>query len=237
MTDKSHIATMFDGIATHYDFLNHLLSFNIDRTWRRKAVHCLKCNPTNVLDLATGTGDLAILLAKHYPHAHITGIDLSEKMLELGRKKIQKKRLENRISLLQGDAQKLPFNNGSFDALTVAFGVRNFENMEKSLYEMRRVLKPGAKAVILEFSLPKKQPIKTLYLFYFHRILPRLGKLISKNKNAYQYLPRSVDSFPDPDAFEQKLLQYGFKNCIRRQLSGGIAQLYSAHVADGHANN
>ena len=225
----SPIAAMFDRISPKYDALNHLLSFNIDKVWRRKTAKVASKNaPKNLLDLATGTADLAIALAKRNPEAHITGMDFSEKMLKIGSEKVQRHNLESQIELKLGDAAALPFENNVFDAITVAFGVRNFEDLDKSLSEISRVLKPGGQAVILEFSMPEKFPVKQLYRFYFKRILPFIGKRVSKDPNAYDYLPASVERFPKPEAFLRLMSEKGLGKGTKRRLSFGIATLYTA---------
>lgn len=225
----SPIAAMFDRISPKYDALNHLLSLNIDKVWRRKTAKVVaKNHPKTILDLATGTADLAIALAKRNPQAKIIGMDISEKMMEIGKAKIAKQGLENQIEVRFGDAAKLPFEDNSFDAVTVAFGVRNFENLDKGLSEISRVLKPNGHAVILEFSLPKRFPFKQLYHLYFKHILPRIGKWVSKDRSAYSYLPASVEKFPRPDRFLQILSDNGLKNNKKKAFSWGIATLYVA---------
>ena len=225
----SPIAAMFDRISPKYDRLNHLLSLNIDKIWRRKTANTVSKNqPKTILDLATGTADLAIALAKHNPQAHIIGLDISEKMLEIGKSKIKKQNLENQINLRFGDAANLPFEDNSFDVATVAFGVRNFEDLGKGLSEIRRVLKPQGKVFILEFSMPERFPIKQAYRLYFHQILPRIGKWVSKDENAYIYLPESVERFPKPSDFLRKLCESGFHEGTVKRHSNGIATLYSA---------
>ena len=225
----SPIAAMFDRISPKYDALNHLLSLNIDKVWRMKTAKAIAMTyPLRILDLATGTADLAILLAKYNPQAHIIGMDISEKMLEIGEKKIDKKGLVNQIELHSGDAAALPFEDNSFDAVTVAFGVRNFENLDKGLSEIHRVLKPTGQAFILEFSMPDKFPIKQVYKLYFKHILPIIGKWISKDPNAYSYLPASVEKFPDRWSFLRMLSIHGLPEGSARHLGHGIATLYSA---------
>lgn len=224
----SPIASMFDRISPKYDALNHLLSLNIDKVWRRKTAKVVaKHHPTDILDLATGTADLAIQLAKRNPQAHIIGTDISEKMLEIGMEKIRKKGLENQIELRLGDAATLPFEDNSFNAVTVAFGVRNFENMRQGLSEIHRVLKPSGMAFILEFSMPEKFPIKQLYRLYFSHILPKIGKWVSKDASAYSYLPESVERFPKPLEFLRLLSSSGLTEGTMRHFGHGIATLYS----------
>ncbi len=223
----SPIATMFDRISPKYDALNHLLSFNIDKVWRKKTAKAVaKSQPKTILDLATGTADLAIAVAKRNPHAHLIGMDISEKMLNIGKAKVAQRKMENQIELRLGDAAALPFENDSFDAVTVAFGVRNFEDLYEGLSEISRVLKPGGQAVILEFSMPEKFPVKQLYRFYFKRLLPFIGKIISKDNNAYSYLPDSVEKFPKPDTFSKSLASFGLGKCKTKRLTMGIATLY-----------
>ena len=225
----SPIAAMFDRISPKYDALNHLLSLNIDKVWRRKtAKAAAKSQPKTILDLATGTADLTLALAKHSPQAHIIGMDISEKMLDIGKAKVAQRKMESQIELRLGDAAALPFGDNSFDVVTVAFGVRNFEDLDKGLSEISRVLKPGGQAVILEFSMPERFPVKQLYRFYFKRILPRIGKSVSKDSSAYTYLPQSVERFPKPGAFLQLLSSKGLHYGTKRFLSFGIATLYQA---------
>lgn len=225
---NSPIASMFDRISPSYDRLNHLLSFNIDKIWRRKTAKAVSnFYPQTILDLATGTADLAIELAKRHPQAHIIGIDLSEKMLDIGRDKVAKQGLENQIELHLGDAALLPFEDNSFDAVTVAFGVRNFEDLEEGLSEIHRVLRPQGHAFILEFSMPERFPIKQIYSLYFKHILPKIGKRISKDESAYSYLPKSVEQFPKPKDFLRMLSVQGLLKGSTRCFFHGIATLYS----------
>ncbi len=224
----SPIAAMFDRISPSYDRLNHLLSFNIDKVWRRKTAKAVaKNHPKTILDLATGTADLAIALAKYNPQAHIIGTDISVKMLDIGKAKIAKQHLENQIELHLGDAAALPFEDNTFDAVTVAFGVRNFEDLEHGLSEIRRVLKPNGKVVILEFSMPVRFPVKQVYRLYFRHFLPKIGKWVSKDGSAYTYLPDSVERFPQPESFCKSLVSIGLKSCHTQCLSYGIATIYS----------
>jgi len=224
---KEQITTMFDNIAESYDFLNHSLSLGMDNIWRKKAIKKLTNDPKNILDVATGTGDFAISSAK-YTKAQITGVDISQGMLDVGIKKIAKKKLDKRIKLQKADSEKLPFNDNSFDAITVGFGVRNFENLEKGLSEIYRVLNTNGVIAILEPSTPIFFPLKQLYHIYFHKILPIIGSLISKDKNAYKYLPDSVREFPKKKDFINILQKIGFKKCEYFPLTFGIVSLYIA---------
>jgi len=222
------VQSMFNNIAPKYDLLNHLLSAGIDKGWRRKVRKALATgHPEIILDVATGTGDLAIELAK-LPVKKIIGIDIAEDMLEIGRKKIAKKKLENVIELKPGDSENIRFEDNHFDAITVAFGVRNYANLEKGLSEMYRVLKPGKKAAILEFSKPASFPMKQVYQYYFNHILPAIGRMVSKDKSAYTYLPQSVALFPENKNFLNVLRKAGFKNPGQKRLTFGIATLYVA---------
>jgi demethylmenaquinone methyltransferase/2-methoxy-6-polyprenyl-1,4-benzoquinol methylase len=224
---KQQVADMFDNISPRYDFLNHFLSLGIDIRWRKKGIKLLKeIEPKIILDIATGTGDFAIESLSLNPDK-VIGVDISEGMLNVGRKKLKKRKLDSRISLETGDSENLPFEDNMFDAIIVAFGVRNFENLEKGLAEMYRVVRPGGKVVILEFSKPKRFPFKQLYNFYFKNILPTIGKTISKDNSAYTYLPESVKSFPDGAVFTSKLDKLGFKNTECRPLTFGISSIYT----------
>ncbi len=219
---------MFNDIAPKYDFLNHLLSLNIDKIWRRKtAEEILSNNPRTVLDIATGTADLAIIIAQKSSSTSITGLDPAENMLEFGKKKIERQCLNQRITLIQGDALNIPSDDNSFDATSCAFGIRNFADRQKGLDEMWRVLKPGGKACILEFSLPQKTPFRQIYKLYFNKILPKIGRLFSKNKNAYTYLPQSVNDFPSPNKFLSMMRFSGFTSTKVKTLSMGIAMIYT----------
>ncbi len=223
---KEQVAEMFNNISHKYDFLNHFLSLGIDILWRKKAIKYLKKDkPEHILDIATGTGDFAIEALALNPKK-IVGVDISEGMLEVGRKKMQKRGYDGIIDLQMGDSEKLLFEDNTFDAVIVSFGVRNFENLEKGLADMNRVLKAGGKAVILEFSKPTKFPFKQIYNFYFKAILPKLGKLISKDNAAYTYLPESVEAFPDGPNFLKVLEKAGFKNTQWRSLTFGISSIY-----------
>jgi len=224
---KVQVARMFDSISGNYDFLNHFLSLGIDIRWRKKAVKLLNSgNPKLILDVATGTGDFAVETLKLNPDK-VIGVDISEGMLEVGRKKMKDRGLENLIELRSGDSENLPFEENKFDAVIVAFGVRNFENLEKGLSEMYRVLKPGGRMVVLEFSKPRMFPFKQLYNFYFNFILPKIGRLISKDPAAYTYLPESVQAFPDGDNFISILNRLGYKETLCKPLTLGISSLYT----------
>lgn len=227
-TKKEEVAEMFDNISKRYDFLNHFLSMGIDKGWRRKAIKILtKYNPKSIIDIATGTGDFAIAAMKLKPEK-IVGLDLSKGMLEVGREKVAKKNLSEIIEMVQGDSENLPYEEASFDACTVGFGVRNFENLEIGLGEILRVLKPNGVAVILEFSKPRKFPIKQSFKFYSKYILPKIGRSISKDKAAYTYLPESVEAFPEGKDFEDILTKVGFTVIQSRLVTGGIATIYVA---------
>ena len=222
------VKQMFNDIAPKYDFLNHFLSAGIDKRWRKKTIRLLKpYHPKQILDIATGTGDLAIEALSLNPE-HITGSDISEEMLKIAEKKIEKKNLNNKISLLKASSEELPFPDSSFDAVTVAFGVRNFKDLEKGISEIFRVLKKDGVAAILEFSIPSFFPLKQFYLFYFKRVLPFVGKMISKNKMAYTYLPETVLSFPQGTDFTKLLANKGFSKTIYKRLNAGICTIYIA---------
>lgn len=230
MTDQRQITTMFNDIAPHYDKLNHLLSCSIDKRWRKRLSKAVaKDQPLTILDVATGTADQAIQLAHDHPQATITGIDLSEKMLEIGRKKIEQKRLGDRIHLMTGDATALPYEDNHFDVVTVSFGVRNFSDLRQGLQEMLRVTKDQGLVAILEFSQPRSW-FRVPYRIYFNRLLPRIGKAVSKHNTAYTYLPASVAAFPSPEVFTELLETAGLRDIQRRALSGGIATLYTGNV-------
>ncbi|MFZ9027615.1 MAG: bifunctional demethylmenaquinone methyltransferase/2-methoxy-6-polyprenyl-1,4-benzoquinol methylase UbiE [Crocinitomicaceae bacterium] len=223
---KEEVAEMFNNISKRYDFLNHFLSLGIDKLWRKKAVKQLReLNPERMLDIATGTGDFAVALLKLDPR-EVIGVDISSGMLEVGNDKMRKRGYSDKIKLILGDSENLQFDDSYFDGVTVAFGVRNFENLEKGLGEMLRVIKPGGKAVILEFSKPKKFPIKQLFGFYSKRLIPFIGKLVSKDKRAYAYLPESVEAFPEGQTFMDIMSSVGYKNVHGIPVSGGIATIY-----------
>ena len=223
---SQYVASLFNSIANTYDFLNHVLSGGIDFYWRRRALKLLGYPfPKNILDVASGTGDFAIVAAKAGGKM-IYGIDIADKMLDIGKNKIRNKGLTDKIKLEIGKAEALRFEENSFDAAIVAFGVRNFENLEKGLSEMHRVVKTGGKILVLEFSKPKAFPVKQIYFFYFKKILPLLGKLISKNDEAYRYLPNTVMQFPEGNDFMKILNRIGFKETEQRRLTFEIASVY-----------
>ncbi len=223
---KEQVTAMFNNIANRYDFLNHFLSLGIDKIWRKKAINCLRdISAQHILDVATGTADLAIESMRLKPE-QVIGIDISDQMLAVGKQKIKIKKLEHIISLQKGDSENISFPENFFDAITVAFGVRNFENLEKGLSEMFRVLKPNGRAVILEFSKPFNFPVKQIYTFYFKAILPFVGRIISNDKSAYTYLPDSVMQFPEKEDFINKLKSVGYNDCSYKSLSFGIATIY-----------
>ncbi len=225
---KETVREMFDDISPKYDFLNHFLSFGIDYGWRKRLVKMLaERKPVSVLDVATGTGDLAIAIASLNPQK-ISGIDISEKMLEVARVKLAEKGLDKLITLRRADAEKIPFSDNSYDAITVAFGVRNYENLEKGLQEMKRVLRPGGVMLILEFSHPSSFPMKQLYGLYSRFVIPLMGRVISGNSKAYSYLPESVAAFPSGKDFLDILVKLGFAHPQQVQLSMGIASIYVA---------
>jgi len=223
---KVQVAKMFDAISHRYDFLNHFLSLGIDKGWRKTAIRLLQpLKPKYILDVATGTGDFALQALRLNPEK-VIGIDISEGMLDVGRRKVREKGLDQLVELQKGDSENLPFEENKFDAVTVAFGVRNFENLEQGLREIFRVLRPGGMAVVLEFSRPRKFPFKQLFSFYFKFILPKIGRVVSSDKAAYTYLPESVEAFPDGEDFLHILHHVGFKNTQCRPLTFGISSIY-----------
>lgn len=227
LSKKEQVADMFDNIAYRYDFLNRFLSVGIDVLWRKKAIRQLKdINPKIILDVATGTADVAIMTAQILQPEKIIGIDISDGMLNFGRKKINKLGLATLIELLNGDSETIKFDDNSFDAVTVAFGVRNFQNLEKGLSEIKRVLKPGGRLVVLEFSKPKALPVKQLYNVYMNVVAPGMGRLFSKNRNAYKYLDESIKKFPEGKNFTTILDNLGYTNTYCKPLSFGICSIY-----------
>lgn len=224
---KQQVEDMFDNIAEKYDFLNRTLSMNIDVSWRKKLVKWLSADqPKTILDVATGTGDLAIALQKG-TGADIVGLDLSQQMLNVGIDKVKRLQLDKKIKMMKGDAENLPFEDNNFDAVTVAFGARNFENLEKGLNELKRVVKPGGSVYILEFSKVEGF-MRPFYMFYFKNILPRIGKMVSKDSRAYTYLPDSVQAFPYGEGMRKILLNCGFTTVVYKKLTLGIATIYKA---------
>lgn len=227
---KEQVREMFDSIARRYDLLNHLLSMNIDRRWRSRVVKMLRRQaPDSVLDVATGTGDLAIAVGRALPGAAVTGVDLSPGMLRIGREKVAARFPGRDLPMLEGDAEQLPFAEGSFAAVTCGFGVRNFENLPRGLAEMHRILRHDGCVYILEFSMPSPHNVLgRLYRFYFRKILPGIGRLISKDARAYTYLPASVGEFPYGERFCTLLTEAGFATPQMQVLMGGIATIYTA---------
>jgi demethylmenaquinone methyltransferase / 2-methoxy-6-polyprenyl-1,4-benzoquinol methylase len=225
---RAEVESMFNSIAWRYDFLNHFLSFGIDSIWRRRAIRIIFKSYRNpsILDVATGTGDLSIAAMRYNPEK-ITGIDISRNMLEIGRKKISKKGFDKKIELIEGDSENIPFGENSFDVSMVAFGVRNFSDPLKGLTEMRRVIRDGGMVMVLEFSRPTGFPFRPVYNFYFRRILPFFGRLVSKDNSAYNYLPESVMNFPDNDQFLGLLQSAGFSMTKQVRLTGGVASIYT----------
>lgn len=228
MRKKEEVRIMFDSIAWRYDFLNHFLSFGTDLLWRKKAIDEIakRIKPRRILDLATGTCDLAIESLRLNPE-RVTAIDISQRMLEEGRKKLYRKKLHERIELVIADSEELPFDDFSFDVVMVSFGIRNFEDPEEGLSEMRRVLHEEGVVMILEFSKPSKFPFKYIYNFYFHRILPFFGALFSKDRSAYTYLPSSVSSFAEGNDFLKIMGNTGFRELKMKRLTGGVATIYT----------
>jgi demethylmenaquinone methyltransferase/2-methoxy-6-polyprenyl-1,4-benzoquinol methylase len=225
---KAEIREMFNKIAHNYDFLNHLLSLNFDRLWRRRMVRLVAENePRNLLDVACGTADVAINVAQKIDGCSVVGLDLSEEMVHYAEHKVNSRGLSAKIDLIVGDAEQLPFDEGSFDAVTASFGVRNFGDLPQGLSEMCRVLTPEGRCFIMEFSRPDDVPMfSSLYRFYFHHILPIIGGLISKDRKAYDYLPQSVDEFPSHNSFEEMMRQAGFSEVRSVRLMWGVAYIY-----------
>ncbi len=225
---KEQVEQMFDKVSTNYDFLNRVLTFGIDINWRKRVVKAVaENNPKQLLDIATGTGDFAIMLTNLNPEK-VIGLDISQGMLDKGIEKIKNKKLESLIDMIQGDSENMPFKDNTFDAITVGFGVRNFENLNKGLQEIYRVLKPGGILAILETSQPEKFPMKQLFKFYSKYIIPTIGGLFSKDKSAYSYLPESAAAFPYGKNFNNILQKNGFNNATNKPLTFGIASMYTA---------
>ena len=226
---QEQIRRMFDKIAPSYDRLNHALSLGIDRRWRRTAVDALgKHQPQQILDIATGTGDFALLLAKRIKPQHIVGADISEGMMAVGREKVKEEGLQNVISFQYEDCMQLSFPDGSFDAVTSSYGVRNFQNLDKGLQEMQRVLRPGGHLLIVELTPPPSFPMKQLFWLYAHVVMPLLGRLISHDDSAYTYLPASMEAFPQPEQMEGILRKAGFTEVHWRRFTFGISTMYLA---------
>lgn len=227
MEEKKNIGHLFDGIASTYDLLNHLLSLNIDKWWRRKTIKQL--NPCQqVLDVAIGTADLTLEMLRQQKAEHITGLDLSKEMMRIGLQKVQKKGLAEKVTFQQGSAQDMPYEENTFDAVTCAYGVRNFANLDEGLSEMHRVMKPGGQLLILEFSYPKNALVRFVYDLYFTHIMPFIGRLFSKDKAAYNYLNRSVKGFIWGEAMTARMEKAGFKQASFHTLTFGITTLYTA---------
>ena len=229
---KEQIIKMFDEVSYNYDFLNRVLTFGLDIAWRKKVVnivnnHTINQTEIKLLDIATGTGDLAIMLSK-IEKAKIIGLDISQGMLAVGIKKVKAKNLEDTIEMVLGDSEKLPFDDNTFDGITVGFGVRNFENLDKGLQEIHRVLKPNGVFVVLETSQPQKFPMKQLFKFYSKYVIPTIGDLFSKDKKAYSYLPESAAKFPYGKIFNNILLKNGFNSATDNPVAFGISTIYTA---------
>lgn len=226
-TKKEEVQQMFDNIAPTYDKLNHILSLSIDKMWRRRVVRKVRrMKPEKIMDLATGTGDLAIKMAKAMPKAKIMGVDLSEKMLAVAAEKVRRKGLDDHIALYQGDAENLDVTDGVLDVVTVAFGVRNFGNLEQGLSEIMRSLRSGGHIVVLEFSTPRNWFVRKCYQFYSNHVMKPVGGMVSKDQKAYDYLPDSIVEFPDRERFLDIMHRTGFVECRRFSQSFGIAQIY-----------
>ena len=231
---KEQVSEMFDGIAGKYDFMNRFLSAGIDKTWRKKAIlELAKDQPKYILDVATGTGDMAITAAKILNPKKVTGIDISDKMLEIGRKKVDNEGLRRNIELLTGDSETINFGDNTFDGVMVAFGVRNFENLQQGLKEILRVMKPGARLVVLEFSKPKARLIKQIYHWYMGKLAPSIAKMFNQNEKAYQYLNESSIAFPDRQLFVEILKGVGYSDTSFKPLSLGICCIYCGRKPQG----
>lgn len=226
---KEQVTEMFDNISNNYDGLNRVMTFGIDISWRKKVVqHVSSVAPKSILDIATGTGDLAIMLAQQTQADKIIGLDISKGMLEIGREKVKYANLHEKITMTHGDSENLPFQNDSFDAVTVSYGVRNFEDLDKGLSEIRRVLKPGGILVILETSVPTKFPYKQGYQIYTKTLLPVMGKLLAKDKEAYAYLSKSAEAFPYGKKFNAILTKNSFQSVTDRPVTFGVSTIYTA---------
>lgn len=230
LSKKEQVTEMFDKVSSKYDFLNRILTFGLDIGWRKKVVKMVaNTNPSKVLDIATGTGDLAIMLSKGIPNASIVGLDISSGMLSIAKEKVETKKLDDKIELVLGDSEKLNFEDATFDAVTVSYGVRNFEDLDKGLLEIYRVLKPNGILVVLETSQPTSFPMKQLFTFYSKYIIPLVGGLFSKDKKAYDYLPESAKKFPFGKAFNNILLKNGFNKATDIAVAYGISTIYQAN--------
>lgn len=226
---REMVETMFNSIAPTYDRLNHLLSLGIDRRWRRKAIDALKpFAPQTILDIATGTGDFAILAARRLDPDRIIGVDISEGMMDVGREKVKKEGLDNVIFFMQDDSTALTFRDESFDAVTVAYGARNFENLKAGLKEMRRVLVPGGHLMLVELTTPPRFPMKQLFHFYAHTMMPLIGRLVSHDDSAYTYLPRSMEAFPQAEELVPMLRRCGFSDVQFKRFTFGLSTMYLA---------
>lgn len=229
---KNQVARMFDGIAHRYDFLNHFFSLGIDVLWRKACIRILrKESPKRMLDVATGTADFAIEAVRMGLDVHVSGVDISAGMLEVGRRKVADRGWTDRIDLIQGDSVALPFDDGHFDCFTVAFGVRNFEDLQGGLRDMLRVMRPGGLGLVLEFSKPKHFPIKQVFGLYFKYVMPTLGRWVSKDPAAYTYLPESVQAFPEGEDFLVQMREAGYVDVQASSLTGGIATIYTGRKA------
>ena len=229
---KEEVQLMFDNIAPSYDNLNHILSLSIDKLWRRRVVNLVKrLKPQRVMDLATGTGDLAIKMAKRMPKTSIMGVDLSENMLAVAAEKVRRQGLDDHIALYQGDAEQLDVADGVLDVVTIAFGIRNFGDVEAGLREIMRALRSGGHVVILEFSTPRNAVVRKLYELYSNHVMKPVGGMISKDRKAYDYLPDSIVEFPAREEFIALMKQAGFVDCYRRSQTLGIAQIYVGRKA------
>lgn len=236
-TKSEQVRDMFDDIAPAYDAMNRVMTFGLDCLWRRRCVKLAATSkPGRILDLATGTGDLAAALAKALPNARITGVDLSEGMIDIGRRKLVAKKLENRVDLQVADALRLPFPDNTFDVITIAFGVRNFERLERGYKEMLRVLRPGGKVVVLELTTPRSPFVKFFYNIYAGRLIPFIGRLVSRNNRAYQYLPESIEAVPARRTMTAMMEDIGFSNPRFRCLSLGVAAIYEGEKSPNQDN-
>lgn len=224
------VQEMFDSIAPAYDFMNRAMTFGVDKQWRSRAVKMIaRRDPASILDVATGTGDLAIKMAQKLPDVKITGIDLSQGMIDIGQRKISEAGLQSRVNLVQGDCLSLPMPDAVFDCVTVAYGVRNFERLEAGYKEMLRVLRPGGMLCVIELSTPVRPVIKPLYRFYTHCIIPAVGRLVSKDVRAYTYLPESIAAVPQGDNMLQLMQSAGFEQCAYKSLTFGVCMIYTAY--------